>query len=240
MSAVPKVKICGLTSESDVAMAVAAGADALGFLVGLDYESEDELEPARARELVRQVPVFVTPVLVTHRTELDAILRLCDAVPAAHVQLHGPASLDDVPALRRAFPHLKVIKAVHVVDRASIDAARAAAAVVDAVILDTRAGTRLGGTGKTHDWAISRAICDAIRPTPVILAGGLRPDNVAAAIRQVRPFAVDVNSGVSVARGVKSHELVTRFVAVSKATPTLDAADSVSTPSGPGGRRGPP
>jgi phosphoribosylanthranilate isomerase len=208
----PFVKICGLTSDRDVSIVVNAGADAAGFLVGLDYPSEDELTAEGAAALIRSMPPFISSVLVTHRAEPRAVSELCRRVPASHLQLHGAFPLDAVDGLRRDFPHLKIIKTVHVVGPASVDAARAVAETVDAILLDTRTEDRLGGTGLTHDWSVSRTIRDAIRPRPVILAGGLDPSNVVEAIHRVQPFGVDVNSGVSRTRGVKASDRVGRFV----------------------------
>lgn len=213
---VPYVKICGMTSDADIAAAVGAGADAVGFLVGLKYESEDELSPDRAHALIRSLPPFVTSVLVTHQGDPSSVAQLCERIPAAHLQLHGDFPLKAISPLRRLFPYVKIIKAVHVRDNLSIDSAKETAKHVDAIILDTQTSTRLGGTGQVHDWSISYAINQAVRPTPVILAGGLTPDNVAIAIASVQPFGVDVNSGVSIRRGVKSPELARCFVANAK------------------------
>jgi phosphoribosylanthranilate isomerase len=237
---VPRVKICGITSESDLELSVCAGADAVGFLVGLNYDSEDQLEPDRASQLIRKLPPFVSSVLVTHKVNVDDILALCQRVPSTHLQLHGASAPADIPMVRRAFPHLKIIKAVHVVDHSAIDAAKGAAGYADAVLLDSRTATRLGGTGKVHDWSISRAIVEALFPAPVVLAGGLNPNNVGDAILRVQPYGVDVNSGVSVTRGVKSRDLVVRFVAASKATRSADAAHPLSASTDPGRRLCPP
>lgn len=209
---VPYVKICGICSPEDLRASVEAGADALGFLVGLDYASEEQVSPVDAAALVRQVPPFVSTVLVTHRTGPSEILELCAAVPASTLQLHGDFPVDRIPELRDAFPHLKIIKAVHVIGPQSVDQARMAAKQADAVLVDTRTPTRLGGTGQVHDWSVSRAIRDAIHPTPLVLAGGLSPENVLAAIEKVRPFGVDVNTGVSREREVKDPARVRAFV----------------------------
>src|SRR5439155_14941175 len=128
------------------------------------------------------------------------------------LQLHGGFALDTLPALREAFPALRIVIAVHVDGEGTLDEARRVARSVDGVLLDTKTATRIGGTGITHDWAISRRVREALRGRPVILAGGLTPDNVGRAIAEVRPYAVDVNSGVSVRRGVKSSELMARFI----------------------------
>lgn len=206
------VKICGITSPQDVKVCLEAGADALGFLVGLAYPSEDQLSSEAAAALIRQVPPFVSTVLVTHRTALDDVRALCSHVSASILQLHGDFPLDRVPELRGAFPHLKIIKAVHVTGPESLDRAKLAADYADAILVDTRTATRLGGTGMVHDWSISRAIRESVFPKPLILAGGLDPENVLDGIEKVRPFAVDVNTGVSQRRGVKDADRVRQFI----------------------------
>jgi len=206
------VKICGNTSSADISAAISGGANAVGFLVGLSYPSEDEISPSQARLLATQLPPFIAAVVVTHHCTLPEITSLCTTIPASHLQLHGDFPADKIPTLRTHFPHLKIIKAVHVLDVASIKVAVNLTKWVDAILLDSKTPTRIGGTGQTHDWTLSREIRDAVFPLPVILAGGLNPQNVKQAINTVRPFAVDVNSGVSVRRGLKSNELVTAFV----------------------------
>jgi phosphoribosylanthranilate isomerase len=214
---VPRVKICGNTSREEVGFAIARGVDALGFLVGLLYPSDDELSPTRAAEMIGSLPPFVTGVLVTHWSNLDEVRDLCRTVHPAAVQLHGDFGLEEIPSLRAAFPYLRIIKVIHVEDGAAVEAARRAAHFADAVLLDTRTETRLGGTGVVHDWSISRRIRDALGDTPVILAGGLTPENVATAIASVRPYGVDVNSGVSLARGKKDRRAVEEFIRIAKA-----------------------
>lgn len=216
MNHVPRVKICGNASRQDARIAVAAGADALGFLVGLRYPSDDELAPARAAQLIAALPPFVTGVLVTHVSDLDAVSGLCRTVRPAALQLHGDFNVEEAPALREAFPHMRIIKVIHPQDDGAVDEARHAAHYVDALLLDTRTESRLGGTGMVHDWSISRRIRDALPETPIVLAGGLTPDNVAAAIERVKPYGVDVNSGVSIAPGRKDARSVGRFIRAAK------------------------
>ena len=164
------------------------------------------------------LPPFVAGTLVTHRAELEEVRRLCRLARPQVVQLHGDFPLGAIPLLRESFPALRIVKTVHVDGERSLEEARHAAPHVDAILLDTRTATRLGGTGLTHDWSISRRIRDALPTTPVIPAGGLTPDNVARAIEQVDPHAVDVNSGVSIRPGQKSETLITRFIAAAKLT----------------------
>lgn len=221
---VPRVKICGITRLADAWLAIDAGVDALGFLVGLDYPSGDELEPGAARRLVARLPPLVSPVLVTHRKTLPEVLALCAEVAPHVVQLHGHFPLLEIPVLRRLHPHLKLVKAVHVDGESAIAFAVEAARWADALLLDTRTATRIGGTGQTHDWSISRRIREAVAPTPILLAGGLRPENLAAAIERVGPYGVDVNTGVSLAPGEKSPDAVRRFVQIAKARALEPAA----------------
>ena len=97
--------------------------------------------------------------------------------------------------IRDALPYIRIMKAVHVMDMSAVETAQEVATYADAIILDTRTPERLGGTGLTHDWSISAQIVQSVE-IPVILAGGLTPENVGAAIRQVHPYAVDVHTGV--------------------------------------------
>ncbi len=211
-----RIKICGIRSVADLDIAVKAGADALGFLSGLTHLSEDRLEPDQARDLVRRVPPFVVTVLVTHLTDPAEIDDLRQFVGADRVQLHGEMTVDEVIAARRLMPQTGLIRAVHVTAGATtadvLAEATAAEQHVSAIILDSRTDQRLGGTGITHDWSVSRIVASRLS-CPVIVAGGLTPINVAAAVREVRPCAVDVNSGVEDSQGCKSLELCQTFVA---------------------------
>ena len=189
-----RVKICGIRRVEDALAAVDVGADAVGCLVGLDYATPDRVDPQSARAIFAALPPFVSRVLVTHRTGLAEVTALMRESGATVAQLHGDFPLVAISALREALPYATIVKSVHVTGDDTIAAALVAARSADAVLLDTIARGRIGGTGKTHDWAISAQI-RAASEKPVILAGGLNPENVAEAIAQVRPFAVDVNSG---------------------------------------------
>lgn len=211
-----RVKVCGVTTAADAALVARLGADAVGVLVGLAHPSEDELDAEGARAVVAALPPFVAATLVTHRTEPEEVRRLCHAVHTPVVQLQARVSTDAVAALRAEFPALRIVACVHVEDEGALDDAKRIAPHVDGLLLDSRTATRLGGTGVPHDWSISRRVRDTLPETPVILAGGLTPRNVARAIADVRPYAVDVNSGVSVRRGQKSPELVEAFIRAAK------------------------
>lgn len=214
-----RAKICGITSMEEARLAIEAGADALGFLVGLDYPSDDRLSAEEAREIVAGLPPFVSTVLVTHRTEPDWVEAACWKIRCSTVQLHGDYPLEEIPELRQRLPHLKILKAVHVEDEGAVARAREVERWVDAVLLDTKTATRIGGTGQTHDWGISARVVAALH-RPVILSGGLNPENVVRAIEIVRPYAVDVNSGVENPDGSKSPEKVRAFIALAKGLPS--------------------
>ncbi|MEV2222092.1 phosphoribosylanthranilate isomerase [Nocardia vinacea] len=216
-----RAKICGIRSEDDLRIALAGGADAIGFISGITHFSEDALDAERAAALSRLAPPFVSRVLVTHLEDAAAIVNLADRVGVDAIQVHGLVTIDTVRAVRKSAGGRKIIKAVHVTGPEAVDDAREAAADCDAVLLDSRTTDRLGGTGRTHDWSVSAAVVTALHELgcPVILAGGLGPDNVADAIARVRPFAVDVNSGVETATGDKQPEACAAFVAAAHRTP---------------------
>lgn len=210
-----RAKICGIRSEDDLRIALAAGADAIGFISGITHFSEDALDAERAAALSRLAPPFVTRVLVTHLEDAAAIVDLADRVGVDAIQVHGLVTIDIVREVRKTAGGRKVIKAVHVTGPEAVDTARQAATDCDAVLLDSRTADRLGGTGRTHDWSVGAAVVTALHELgcPVILAGGLGPDNIADAIARVRPFAVDVNSGVETATGDKDPDACAAFVA---------------------------
>ena len=215
MTRVTHTKVCGMTRLDDIRVAVEAGVDAIGCLVGLDYEVPDRIEADAARVLFASVPPSVARVLVTHRTTIEEVTELVREAGATAVQLHGAFPLDAIPELRRHQPHVSIVRCTHVVDEASLEQALRAAEVADRVLLDSRTANRIGGTGRTHDWSISARIVER-SPKPVILAGGLTPENVGEAIARVRPWGVDVNSGVRGPDGLKSHARIRAFVAAAK------------------------
>lgn len=208
-----RVKICGITSAEEARMAEAAGAHALGFLVGRLHASRDFLEPDLARALAQAVPPFLTTVLVTHMEDADEIGAMAQHVPTAAVQLHSDLPARTLAELRARLAPRKIIGKVSVEDETALARAREIETFVDAIVLDSRdrASGRVGGTGTTHDWSISARIVQGSK-VPIILAGGLTPENVAEAVRTVRPWAVDVNSGVETPDGHKDPHRLARFV----------------------------
>lgn len=208
---IPRVKICGNRNLDEALLACRLGADAVGLIVGTRYPSEDAVDVAEAGRIVRQLPPLVTSVLVTHLVAADEIVALFLAGPFRAIQLHDQVDPEVIDQVRRRCPAAWLMAAVHVTGNDALDVAMHLQPHVDALVLDSRTADRIGGTGQVHDWRISRRIVRAVR-VPVLLAGGLTPDNVQSAIAQVRPYGVDVNSGVDDAQGAKSPALVRAFL----------------------------
>jgi phosphoribosylanthranilate isomerase len=195
-----KVKICGVTSPADARCAADAGA----WAIGLNFHppSPRYVAPGRAREIVAEVPSAVWRVGVF----VDAERRTVEAAVSAGflhaLQFHG----DEPPDFCRGWS-LPVIKAVRA--REATDVKRVMDYPVDFVLVDAYVEGRPGGTGVTVDWDV----LEGVDRSRLILAGGLTPETVAAAAQRIRPFAVDVASGVESAPGVKDHEKVRQFIA---------------------------
>lgn len=211
--AVVRVQIAGVSSLDEALAAEQAGADALGFTVRLPRGLHDDLTEIKARMIIAVLPPFVTSVAITYLEDAREVADLCRYLGVAAVQLHGPFALDQLNKLRALSPHLKIIKAVHVTGLDAIEDARGYERRVDAIILDTcdRETGRRGATGKTHDWSLSREIVDKLH-TPIILAGGLTPENVAGAIQTVRPWGVDVHTGVEDPDGTRNIAKIRAFI----------------------------
>jgi len=205
-----RVKICGLTREEDLAVAVAAGADAVGFIVGVP-SSPRNLTLERAEMLLSQVPIFVDSVIVTAPKSSKQLVEVCEGLKPTAIQIHGKEQLDS-SEIREKIKDTRLIKTVYVTEDALNETAIEDSKMFDALLLDSFSKGQYGGTGKVHDWTLSRQIKEAVAPVPVILAGGLKPENVKEAILTVQPYAVDVASGVELSPGVKDHEKVRAFV----------------------------
>lgn len=201
-----RVKVCGITAEADRTETIAAGADALGFLVDVPVDTDRELAPEAAAELIGGVPPFVTSVLVTMPAGPDRALELLDRTGAGAIQLHNDLPVDAVAAVSKATT-ASVIKAID----ADPAAAERYAPVADALLVDSRSESGAGGTGRRGDWDRAAAVRSRV-DCPVVLAGGLDPDNVAAGVAAVEPHAVDVSSGVERAEGRKDPEAVRAFI----------------------------
>jgi phosphoribosylanthranilate isomerase len=196
-----RVKICGITNWEDAAAAVDAGADALGFVMAA---SPRQVEPAQARAIIDRLPPLVTTVGVLVAEPPASAAAKMNESGCCVAQLHGEWPTGAAAALR-TWPIIRAVKVRSAADVEGIDAAGCAAVLLDAY----REGLE-GGTGASFDWALARDA--AVIGKPIILAGGLTRENVAEAIATVRPYAVDVSTGVEAEPGRKDHDRMRRFV----------------------------
>lgn len=202
-----RVKICGITRESDLRAAAAAGADAVGIVSEVSVDTPRAVSPGRAADLAAAAPPFVSTVLVTMPPTTGRIAELADRIAPDAVQVHADLSPQRMMRLVTELD-ADVVKAV---DAERPDRAARYDEVADAVLVDSVDEAGGGGTGRTHDWERTReAVADL--STPVVLAGGLTPDNVGDAVRTVDPYAVDVATGVEQDGGIKDHDAVRAFV----------------------------
>jgi len=202
-----RVKICGLTDPADVRAAIEAGADAVGVISSVTVDTPREVDRGTAAELVAEVPPFVTATLVTMPENADHAVDLIRTVRPDAIQLHGQFSAEDIGYIR-AETGIKVIPAV---DYTDTDRAHELDTAADAILVDSTREDGAGGTGETHDWEATAELAETLT-VPVVLAGGLTPENVAEAVRVAAPFAVDVASGVERTAGRKDHTALATFV----------------------------
>ncbi len=204
-----RVKICGVTSTKDLLLAVDAGSDAVGFVVDVP-ESPRNLPLTKAKEIMRAAPLFVETVIVTVPNDLAQLEKIHGALNPSTIQVHGSNQM--YREIRERLPNTRLIGGIRAEPNNALTIATQAAETLDAILLDTHVPGKYGGTGKTHDWNLSKQVRDAIHPKPLILAGGLNPQNVKQAITRVKPYAVDVSSGVEDRPGVKDPKKVYRFI----------------------------
>lgn len=196
-----RVKICGITNLNDALQAIDAGADALGFVF---YDKSPRyVSPKVANEIVAQLPPFVVPVGLFVDAESALITEVTQACSRWVVQFHGDESPEECDAHK--VPYYKALRMKPAMDVAA-EANRYPKSL--AILLDAYKPGVPGGTGETFDWA---AIPSDL-PKPLILAGGLTPDNVELAVESVQPYAVDVSGGVEQAKGIKNPQKVVQFI----------------------------
>ena len=216
----PRVKICCIASVAEAWMAIEHGASAVG-LVSEMPSGPGPIPETLIAEIATTIPPGVSSFLLTCRQDAASIveqqrrlrvntIQLCDRLPAGTHQ-----------ELRDALPGVSLVQVVHVTGPEAVDEAIAVAPHVDAVLLDSGNQSlpikELGGTGRTHDWSLSRKIREAIE-VPLFLAGGLKPHNVAAAIQEVQPFGIDVCSGLRTDGALDRHKLAEFFTQIRTST----------------------
>lgn len=209
------IHVAGVIDEAEAELLIECGVGYLGFPLALAYHQED-LSVDDAAAIVRRHGDRATFFLITYLDKADRILSLCHQLGVAMVQLHGEITTDELGKLRQSPNTPRVLKSLIVRpgnQAALADQVPRYEALVDGFITDTfdpDTGAT-GATGKTHDWAVSRHLV-GLSTKPVILAGGLNPDNVSEAIAAVRPAGVDAHTGLEGPDGRKQRDLVARFV----------------------------
>lgn len=207
-----KIKICGIKTEHDLAAAVNSGADAVGFITDVPVDSPRKITLDEASRLISKVPLFVTTVLVIMPENAHQAVRMIQAARPVAVQIHNALPLSELVKIKET--GVKLIKTIQVYRDSKADMLikqiKQFSGVADAILLDTALDGKTGGTGVPHNWEVSsKVVLNA--GIPVILAGGLKPENVGDAVKCVRPYAVDTASGVETG-GKKDEKKVMDFI----------------------------
>jgi len=203
-----RVKVCGITNLKDAEAACRLGADALGFVFA---KSPRRIDAEKARSISLKTPPYVSLVGVFVDEDIKKLLKIAEKCRIDCVQLHGNESINYCKQLKKYY---KIVKAVRIGEKKDLDGL--SGYDVDAFLLDTYRPGKAGGTGEKFDWNLALRVKKLGRP--VILSGGLKPRNVRGAIRKVKPYAVDVSSGVESSPGRKSMKLMKEFIQRAKKT----------------------
>ena len=210
-----RIKICCISSESEAALAIDAGADAIG-LVGKMPSGPGPIADELIYRIARSVPPPIATFLLTSEQTAAGIIEHHHRTKTNTIQIVDELHDRDYATIREALPHVKLVQVVHVTSERSVDEAAELAEFVDAILLDsgnpTLAVKELGGTGRRHDWSLSRRIVETCGK-PVFLAGGLNAENVREAIDIVQPYALDICSGVRTDGQLDPRKLEKFFVA---------------------------
>jgi len=215
----PRIKICCISSLAEAEMAIRYGASALG-LVSAMPSGPGVIDEALIAEIAARVPPPVATFLLTSKQDVDEIIEQQRRLRANTIQIVDRLERGEYADLRAALPGISLVQVIHVTDEDSIEEAVSISPQVDAILLDS--GNQklevkeLGGTGRTHDWALSRRIRDAVS-VPIFLAGGLNAANVTDAIHQVEPFGLDLCSGVRTDGKLDEAKLARFFESVGQA-----------------------
>ena len=204
-----KVKICGITRNEDLVTAIEAGADAVGFVVNV-HSSPRNITIENAEKLMKNTSVFVKNVVVNVPKRLSELVETYERLRPDVLQIHGHNLSDSV--IREKLANTRLIRGIQVKSDYAVDEAVKAANTFDAVLVDSFVLGKFGGTGKVHDWELSKRVKEKVHPKPLILAGGLNPENVQDAVHVVKPYAVDVSSGVEIKPGIKDSKKVFEFI----------------------------
>lgn len=215
----PHVKICCISSQAEAQLAIDCGASALG-LVGPMPSGPGIIDNQQIKEIASAVPPPISTFLLTSETNAADIINHYKKVNTSVIQMVDALTDNGYVQIKQSFPHVKLVQVIHVIDKSSIEQAQQAAQFVDAILLDSGnpglSIKELGGTGRTHDWQLSKMIKEKIN-IPLFLAGGIGPDNVIDAIRTVQPFGIDLCSSVRTNNQLDATKLKALFTAISQA-----------------------
>ncbi|HUU49790.1 MAG TPA: phosphoribosylanthranilate isomerase [Nitrospinota bacterium] len=199
-----KIKICGITNLEDALFAAECGADALGFV---QYKKSPRyIEKKRAKEIIEKLPPFIKTVGVFVNSDLNVILETASNCSFDLVQLHGDEDLKFCKEIKKK---IRLIKAFRIKNRDSIKDISKFSSLVNTFLIDTHLEGKYGGTGICFDWSIVR---EAKKYGNIILAGGLNRENISLVLRNIKPYGVDVSSGVEISPGVKDKKKVEAFI----------------------------
>jgi phosphoribosylanthranilate isomerase len=195
---ITRIKICCISSEEEARMAIEYGASAIGLVARMP-SGPGPISDELIRQIAKTVPPPVATFMLTSETSVKGIIEHHHRTETNTIQIVDALSTGTYSEIKKALPFVKIVQVIHVIDENSVEEAVGISEMVDAILLDSGNPKlkikELGGTGRVHNWKLSRQICERSK-CPVFLAGGLNPDNVRQAIEEVHPFAVDICSGV--------------------------------------------
>lgn len=219
-----KVKICGITNVEDAHAAIDAGADVLGFIVDVPVDTPRKISADEAYNIIKTLPPFVPTTIVLMPRSVGEVVDVVERLRPNSIQLHGSESFDFVKKIKEKIKPTKIIKTISIDKKTGktkfretddpTEAAKLFSEAADAILLDTYLDGIVGGTGTIHDWTVDKRISGQIK-APLILAGGLNPENVGKAVEIIKPYAVDVAGGVE-REGRKNHKKMRRFIKAAK------------------------
>lgn len=200
-----KIKICGITSVADAKIISNFDVHAIGL--NFIKRSKRKIDLKTAKDITKELPVFIGTVLVLENESIKDVLELCNSLSTNNIQLHGNESPEYCKELKFKKRDIKIIKALKA-EEETLKVLKEYEKVCDFILLDSaNSKNQMGGTGKIADWKIAKKIVEKSK-LPIILAGGLNPGNIEDAIKEVKPFAIDVNSGVESKPGKKDEKLI--------------------------------
>ncbi len=208
-----RIKICCISTIDEAKLAIESGADAIGLVAKMP-SGPGPIPDELIRQIAQSVPPLIGTFLLTSETSAEEIIKHHQRAHTNTIQIVDLLSVGTYSQIREALPSVKIVQVIHVIDSNSVEMAVRISDNVDALLLDSGNPNlkikELGGTGRVHNWNLSRQIRDNAK-CPIILAGGLRPENVRYAIEEVQPFAIDVCSGVRT-NGALDKNKLSRFV----------------------------